>query len=165
MEMFEKVDALRERANVGYEEAKSALERSNGDILEAMIILEREGKTRNTKGKSFNSGCASDSQCIGNKARNFGQKIKSLLHKSVVNYLVIDHKGERFLKLPVLVMILLLIFAFPVTAIAVVVSLFLDCRYSFEGQNEMKTANDVCTKACNIADQVKDKVVTEYNAL
>ena len=39
MDMFEKVDMLRERANVSYEEAKNALEKSNGDVLEAMILL------------------------------------------------------------------------------------------------------------------------------
>ena len=64
-----------------------------------------------------------------------------------------------------LAMVLLLLFAFPVTVIVLVVSLFLDCRYSFEGQDEMKTANEVCSKAGNLAEQVKDKVVTEYNAL
>jgi len=41
---IEKVDKLVERADVGYEVAKDALERANGDLLDAVILLEREGK-------------------------------------------------------------------------------------------------------------------------
>ncbi len=100
-----------------------------------------------------------------NNGKSFGEKMKALLHKSTVNYLVVDHNNERLLRVPVLAMVLLFIFALPVTIIALIVSLFLDCRYSFEGQAEMKAANDVCAKASDIAGQVKDKVVSEYNAL
>lgn len=44
MENYEKVEKLRERANVSYEEAKEALEQNNWDILDAMIALEKSGK-------------------------------------------------------------------------------------------------------------------------
>ena len=165
MEMFEKVDALRGRANVGYEEAKSALDRSNGDILDAMILLEREGKTRNSGAGSFNSNFATETKCTKGDGKSFGEKLKALIHKSTVNYLVIDRKDERILRLPVLAMVLMFIFLTPITITALIVSLFLDCKYSFEGQDEMKAANEVCVKAGNLAEQVKDKVVAEYNAL
>ena len=165
MEMFEKVDALRERANVSYEEAKNALDRSNGDILEAMIILEREGKARNLRTKSFNSFSTDKAVDNKNDGKTFGDKLKALFHKSTVNYVVIDRKDERILRIPVFAMVLAFCIALPAAVIAIVVSLFLDCRYSFEGRDDMKTANDVCAKASDIAGQVKEKVVTEYNAL
>ena len=38
MDNFEKVEKLREHANVSYEEAKQALENSNWDILDAMSL-------------------------------------------------------------------------------------------------------------------------------
>ena len=44
MDQFEKVEKLKERANVTYEEAKQALEASGWDVLEAMIYLEKQGK-------------------------------------------------------------------------------------------------------------------------
>jgi hypothetical protein len=167
MEMFEKVDALRERANVSYEEAKNALDRTGGDVLEAMILLEREGKTRNCASESFNSFGTCTDNTAGNKndGKTFGDKLKALFHKSTVNYVVIDRKDERILRIPVLAMVLAFCIALPAAVIAIVVSLFLDCRYSFEGQDEMKAANDVCAKASDIAGQVKEKVVTEYNSL
>ena len=165
MDMFEKVDMLRERANVSYEEAKNALEKSNGDVLEAMILLEREGKTSKSGSDNFNTDSAAQAKCCKGDEKSFGEKLKALIHKSTVNYLVIDRKDERIFRVPVLAMALLLIFMFPATVCALVVSLFLDCRYSFEGQDEMKTANAVCDKAGDIADQLKDEVVAEYNAL
>lgn len=42
---IELVEKLQQRADVTYEEAKSALEKCDGDILEALISLEQEGKT------------------------------------------------------------------------------------------------------------------------
>ena len=41
MEMMEKVERLREKANVTYEEAKAALEETGGDLLDAVVLLER----------------------------------------------------------------------------------------------------------------------------
>ena len=158
--MFEQVDRLRERANVSYEEAKIALERSNGDLLDAMILLEREGRMNK-------NGCEVNNMNTNtmNKKKSFGDKMKALLHKGMVNYIAIDRKGERIVRIPVLAAILIVLFAWYAAVFAVVVSLFLDCNYSFEGESEMKTANDVCSKAGAFAAQVKDKVVTEYNNL
>ena len=46
MDILEKVEALREKANISYEEAKNILDVANGDLLEAMVLLERQGKIR-----------------------------------------------------------------------------------------------------------------------
>ncbi len=168
MDMFEKVDMLRLRANVSYEDAKNALERSSGDVLEAMIILEREGRTSAQGMGNANAGYTgytAQDCCNKNRSDSVGAKCKSLFHKSTVNYLAIDRKEERIVRIPVLAMVLMLLFAFPVTVIATVVALFLDCKFSFEGQDEMKAANDVCARAGELAGQVKEKVVSEYNAL
>ena len=45
MDKLEKVEKLRERANVSYEEAKAALEANDWDLLDAMVALEKSGKT------------------------------------------------------------------------------------------------------------------------
>ena len=182
MDMFEKVDQLRERANVSYEEAKDALDKANGDILDAMILLEREGKTRQQGSESYNTAYTAEQQNAQaqysagydqNAQRNagpadgrtFGDKVKALFHKSTVNYVAIDRKGERIMRIPILAAILIVLFAWYAAIIAVIVSLFLECKYSFEGQDEMKAANDVAGKAGNLAEQVKEKVVNEYNKL
>ncbi len=55
MENYEKVEKLRERANVSYEEAKEALEQNNWDILDAMIALEKSGKAAGPKQTSYST--------------------------------------------------------------------------------------------------------------
>ena len=183
MDMFEKVDKLRERANVSYEEAKDALERSNGDILDAMILLEREGKTRVEGSQSYSTNINPDAQYpqypqngtyderqarrerIKENGKSFAEKLKELFRKSTVNYLVIERNGERLIKLPILAVILIVLFAWYAAIIAIVVSLFCDCKYTFIGESDLKAANDVCDKAENLASQVKEKVVDEYNKL
>ncbi len=177
MDMFEKVDKLRERANVSYEEAKEALDRANGDILDAMIILEREGKTNkegnvmfSTNGTESNGPAACDNNQAkrdnaGGNGRSFGDKIKELFRKSTVNYLVISRNGKNVVEIPIFAVILIVLFAWYAAIIAVVVSLFCECKYSFAGEDDLAAANNVCEKAEILASQVKEKVVEEYNKL
>ena len=44
MDHYEMVEILRNKANVTYEEAKAALEASDWDMLDALVLLESEGK-------------------------------------------------------------------------------------------------------------------------
>ena len=44
MDHYEMVENLRTKANVTYEEAKAALEASDWDMLDALVLLESEGK-------------------------------------------------------------------------------------------------------------------------
>lgn len=46
MEKLKLVDKLKNKANISYEEAKDALEKSNWDMLEAMLYLEAHGKVQ-----------------------------------------------------------------------------------------------------------------------
>ena len=46
MEDLTKIDLLRERADLSYEEARRLLESHGGDVVEALIALEREERPR-----------------------------------------------------------------------------------------------------------------------
>lgn len=46
MDNLEKVEKLREKTGVSYEEAKAALEATNYDVLDAIIYLEKNGKVK-----------------------------------------------------------------------------------------------------------------------
>jgi hypothetical protein len=52
---IEQVEKIRERANVSYEDAKAALEATEGDMLEAMIFLEKQGKILGPRMNSYNT--------------------------------------------------------------------------------------------------------------
>ena len=55
MDKMEKVERLREHANVSYEEAKAALEQANDDLLDAMVILEKQGKVKMPKQPTYST--------------------------------------------------------------------------------------------------------------
>ncbi len=55
MVTLEQVEKLRERADVSYDEAKAALEEANGDLLEALITLEKKGSVTPPEGGGYYS--------------------------------------------------------------------------------------------------------------
>ena len=57
MTNYEMVELLRQKANVSYEEAKAALEAANWDLLDAIVLLEREGKVPENDAR-FSQGVA-----------------------------------------------------------------------------------------------------------
>ena len=165
MDTFEKVEKLRAKANVTFEEAKAALEEANGDLLDAMIILEKQGKTEPRK-ESYSTECectdmivteTSDSKKERKRGNAFTDKLKALWHKSCENYFVIEREDNIILNIPIWVFIIILIFTWHVTLIAMIVALFFGCKYSFKGAAEMKIANDMCEKVSEAADKVKEE--------
>ncbi len=167
MDTFEKVEKLREKANVTFEEAKAALDEANGDLLDAMIILEKQGKAEERKESYSTKEDASLMVVDGEEPREkkhgnaFTDKLKALWHKSCENYFVIEREDKTILNIPIWAFIIILAFTWHVTVVVMIVALFFGCKYSFKGAAEMKFANDVCDKASEAADKVKE----EYNKL
>lgn len=52
---LEKVDQVIERTQVSYEKAKEALENCNGDVVEAIVWIEKEATTKEKFSKKANS--------------------------------------------------------------------------------------------------------------
>lgn len=50
MDQLEKVEKIREKTGVTYEEAKAALDAAGGDVLDALVYLESQGKIKETGG-------------------------------------------------------------------------------------------------------------------
>jgi len=48
-ERLNQIDELRKRANVSYSDAKEALEKCNGDMLDALVYLEKNNKGQTAK--------------------------------------------------------------------------------------------------------------------
>jgi hypothetical protein len=62
---IEAVEKLVKHADVSYAEAKAALEEANGDILDALIALERQGKTSAKSASYRTDGVQSDEMKSG----------------------------------------------------------------------------------------------------
>lgn len=173
MTNFDSVEKLRERANVSYEDAKAALDACGGDLLDALIYLEKQGKVTPPNGGSYSSKTSDTSTAIiksaPRKSEN-GEGFKDLMnrffawcgrvfHYGNTNYFEVRRDDQKILTLPLTVLVLLLIFAFWVTIPLIVIGLFFNCRYSFHGsQIERIDMNSVMDTAANAADKVKSEV-------
>lgn len=180
MENFEKVEKLVDKTGVSYEEAKAALEQSDWDLLDAMILLEKGGKTAAPQQSSYSTQYEEQAQYVSvatqvendrrsyekdeqrrERRERFKTTVKRFTHFLSTNYLLIKRDGELVVKLPLWAVILIFVVAWHISIIGVIVSLFFGVTYSFKGEADMTAANKVMGKASSAAEKVKE----EYNKL
>lgn len=170
MEMMEKVERLREKANVSYEEAKDALEQANGDLLDAIVLLERQGKVKGPAQSTFSTDYEEQTEFVKvrdkveeqeNSAPSFGRTFGRLFRGFIgfiKNTTFIVTKGEDVVfTMPTIVFALLLFFFWEVLAPVMVIALFFGIRYSFEGEEEAEKANSILNKAGDFAQDVRSE--------
>ncbi|MCM1284330.1 MAG: DUF4342 domain-containing protein [Muribaculaceae bacterium] len=171
MDNFEKVEKLKERANVSYGEAKQALESCDWDILDAMIYLEKLGKTsgtaqsstgtaRTAKSDAADTG-SEGSETFGEVMGRFGRWCKKWLDRGNSNSFCVDKKGKEILRVPLTLLIVLLIFTFWIIVPLLIVGLFFDMRYHFRGPDvksvDLNRAMDsVADAAENLKNDIAD---------
>ena len=144
MDHFEMVEKLRQAANVSYEEAKDALEKSNWDLLDAMVSLEKNGKIRKDAGyqEEFKTKTEEESNKEDREARTARQKeavngffqgIGRFIQAGNEIFLDIRYKGEPLVSLPLTVIVLLAILISPILPMILIIafiSLFFNVRYT-----------------------------------
>ncbi|MGE4283149.1 MAG: DUF4342 domain-containing protein [Clostridia bacterium] len=176
MATIEQVEKLREKANITYDEAKTALDASGDDMLEAMIYLERMGKVMPPQnGGYYNSKsqaeCEKESKCNNGEknTRNretFSQGVGRffrwcgrLIAKGNENIFEVRRNDQIIISIPVTILVLLLIFAFWVVVPLIVIGLFFGYRYIFRGSDLEKTGvNHVMDSAADAAENLKKEV-------
>ena len=170
MDNFEKVERLVAKANVSYEDAKKALDEANGDMLDAIIILEKQGKVKKPEQSVYTTnyeqqGNFTDVPSAVQKSNNteaksvfksIGDGLKKAFKYTVDNSLKITKKNETIIKLPLWIAIILLLAAWELLIIVMIISLFFDCKYSIEGKNDSKEVNDILNQASDLAGKAKD---------
>lgn len=115
---LEQIEALTQRANVSYEEAKAALELNNGDIVEALIYLERQNKVRADRKFGAES--------------NFFSSVKQLIKKCNQIKFLIKKENTVIINLPLTIVILTTIFLTPVVAVGLVAALVTNHKIRFQ---------------------------------
>ena len=167
MTNFEMVEILRDKANVSYEEAKAALENSNWDLLDAMLLLEKEGKV-NPGSQSYSTKPEEEKATENEKKhrdngegargalRWLGQTFCKLLRMGNANAFVVSRRGQELFSLPVTVFVILMICGFWFMFAVLAVGLFCGARYSFRGPNLGKPSiNEAMNRAAEAAETVK----------
>ena len=127
---LDKVDLIRERANVSYEEAKYALEKTSGDIVEALIYLEQDEKIRKER--------VSIGQKVNEHGSTFGERIKEFVREIHSHSFIIEKNSESVINIPSTIAILLLLFAFPMSVIALFAAILMGCKIVIKKKNGAK---------------------------
>lgn len=177
---LEQVEILREKANVSYDEAKQALELAKGDLLEALIYLEIQGKVtppegggyyrsdkssremeqaseKKKTGKSYSDGTSSNrGESFKDLMKRFGRFCAMLLHKGNVNAFEVIKGGTVKVSFPVTILVLFVLFAFWIAVPLFILGLFFGYQYRFRGPDLGKEAvNEAMENVENTADQIK----------
>ncbi|NLM25543.1 MAG: DUF4342 domain-containing protein [Firmicutes bacterium] len=142
MNKLEQIEKLREKANVTYDEAKQAYEAADGDLLEALIILERQGKVAPPAGGGYHSSekvntddyQEDERQATGwdnfvETLEKIGKFCVDIIDKGNKSKIEVIHNDDSKVKIPVTVIVLLFLFLPHVTVPAAVISLFFGFRY------------------------------------
>jgi len=138
---FEQVEKLRKHTGISYEDAKALLEKTNGDLLEAVIHLEKENlihetiseHTTSDKQKTNQEKSTQDSLKV---AMNW---IKKVLQKGNSNRFEVVKNQNDVMVLPITVLVILVILGFSVVVPIMIIALFFGYSYRFAGPDFDKT--------------------------
>ena len=165
MDHYEMVEKLREKANVSYEEAKAALEAADWNLLDALVLLENQGKVSGGTDYSTKSEThwehSHDHRRHAEAAGRVGRQVATGINNLNRYFVLFNRKGETMFELPLLVMILLLVFGFWITVPLLIVGLFFGFKYSLKGSAGVEKVNRVMDKASEVADNIVSEVRKE----
>ena len=177
MEMIEKVERLRERADVTYEEAKAALEEAGGDLLDAMVLLECRGKVRGPAQSSYSTEYEEQKDYIRvrDKVEQQKKSAPSFTHtvgrlvKTFFSFIrhtvfIVTKEDSIIFTMPSWVLVLLLFFFWEAIVPVMVIALFFKVNYSFDGAQNVKRANDILGKAGEFAQDVRNEFTANGDA-
>lgn len=185
---LEQVEKLRERSGASYEACRDALDRARGDLLEALIYLERTGQSKTAAGggtfTTEPAGSKDEAVKLVLETKQGGGKHKgkppkdtdwkdwlhdlwdmglNLLRHSTVNQLEVWRKGRLMTAVPILILAMLIILAFWITVPLLIVGLFCGCRYQFTGPDLGKESiNDVMDNVSATVDDMVGQVKKEF---
>lgn len=178
MATLEQVEKLREKVDCTYEEATAALDACEGDLLDAIIYLEKRGKKSEANSGKYSTkdGAGSESHyeersstytTYTNKSDgSFTESINSffiwvgkIVRRGNSNYLDILNNEKVLVSIPVTIFALLLIFAFPFMLPAMIIGLFCGAKFQFRGKDfEGTRANEYSEKASDTVNKVKEDI-------
>ena len=173
---IDQVEELRKYADISFNQAKEALEETNGDILEAIINLEKDGKinapkeggfysSQNSKEKSQKSGGSQspEGEYYDESGTSFSElvgKVSAFLDRLInqgnKNTLEIIKDGEKLMSIPVTVLLVLVVFTFWLTIPLLIIGLFFGYKYRFKGPDLGKeNVNNAMNSASEAVENIK----------
>ncbi|OPJ64413.1 ubiquitin [Clostridium oryzae] len=155
MENHKLVEKLQKETNINYKEASDALEKANGNLLDAMLYLEEKGKVKKPSVSVFYTNeykenykyreiiIKKDHENNYNNSKrrtNSGGVFEAVCKViDICNNIFFEIKRENsiLLRLPITVVIVLLMFVFWIVIPLFIVGLFFDMEFSLSGKREV----------------------------
>lgn len=179
MDHNEMIEKLSRKVSVSHEEAQAALEQCDWDILDALVLLEGAGKAQTTPQDAAEyttqpvpepvpqSGTAKQEFLTG--MQKLWRFLCKVFRKGNQNNFVISRyhtvygtpttrQQEEVLSMPITVLVLLVLFVWPMSAILLFVGLFCGLRYKFSGPDfsDNNGVNQAMDKAANSVQKGKE---------
>lgn len=136
---LEKIDILRDRTGVTYKEAKEALERSNGDVIEALIELE-EAKQGNWTDE------------ISSRSSQAIERVKKLIKEGNVTKIRVKNEGKVLVEIPVAIGALGAVMLPHLAVLGMLVAVFKRCTIEI-----VRTDGDTETIETEVEQREEDK--------
>ena len=155
---MDKVEKLRAKTGISYEEAKAILTETDGDILDAFILLEQRGKvapeqeTAKANTSQYQSEYTEAEYTTAESASSYQKKVRSedsvsfgelvgrffkwcgrIINRGNQNSLHVSRGDEEILSTPVTILVILLLLAFWIVFPLLIIGLFCGFRYHFTG--------------------------------
>jgi len=108
---LEQIDELRNRVNVTYEEAKSTLEKNDGDLIKSIIELEKKKGSKKME--------------KGNHKEEFTSFVDKLLQ---LKFSVKNKNGDTLVNVPVVLVLITFVMAFWVVIFGVLLAIMTSCK-------------------------------------
>ncbi|MEG0014585.1 MAG: DUF4342 domain-containing protein [Cellulosilyticaceae bacterium] len=117
---LEQIDLLMNRAQVSYTDAKEALEATDGDILEALLWLEKNKKVNTAPTNA-----------------DFSAKVGGFIDKLNKTRFKMFKHHTTYVNIPLSIALLLIIPTFYVSIIALLISLIIGVKIELEGDTDI----------------------------
>ena len=139
---IEQVDIVVARTNATFKEAKEALEETNGDVVEAIILIE-EGGTSWTDN-------------VSTKGEKVVEKVKKILRKGNVTKITVKKDGETLMNIPITAAALGTIISAPLALIGLGSAILSRCTIEIQKEDgEIINVNNLVEKDVSFNEEDK----------
>ena len=166
----EKANTLVERFGISPVAAMKALEESDGDILDAVIRLEAEGVIKRTSANYKTAGefvPPINEKKISDKRSSVFAKISGFFKNAMASDLYVTRNKKILCSMPLLIFLVILLFASKFVIAAVIISLFAGCRYHIESGGRIggtDKINETLGKVSDEAEQIKNTAKNSFRS-
>ena len=148
-----------------------------GDLLDAMVILERQGKVRGPARSSYPTEYDEQKDYIRVRDKveqqkksapsfthTIGRLVKTFFSFIRHTVFIVTKEDSIIFTMPSWVLVLLLFFFWEAIVPVMVIALFFKVNYSFDGAQNVKRANDILGKAGEFAQDVRNEFTANGDA-